>query len=134
MLKYVSFSLFLLFQSYIIHAEEPIKIVLHINDTFKLTHLNNSVKNLRKELGENAKIKVVINGKAVQSMLKNNKPSTKIINSILQNNVDIGLCHNAVRNHHVNKNMLIKGLKVLPKDGNVSIINLQKQGYIYIKM
>ena len=134
MLKYISLILFLFFQSYVICAEEQTKIVLHINDTFKLTHLKYSVKNIRSELGKDVEIKIVINGKAVQLMLKNNGPSTEIVNNILQNNVDIGLCHNAVRNNRVNKEMLIEGLNILPKDGNVTIIDLQKKGYVYIKI
>ncbi len=124
----------LLLHSALIYAEEQTKVVLHLNDMFKLTHLQNSVKNIRKELGSKAKIRVVINGKAVQLMLKNDLRSTKIVNDILAHHADIGLCHNAIRKNHVNKKMLIKGLKILPKDGNVTIINLQKAGYLYIKI
>ena len=134
MLKYILFILLLVFQTQAMSTEEQAKIVLHINDTFKLIHLEASVKNIRKELGEDVDIKVIVNGKAVQLMLKNNKASTKIIHNILQHHVDIGLCHNAVRNNRVDIKMLIKGLRVLPKDGNVTLFNLQKAGYIYIKM
>ncbi|MFV2061163.1 MAG: hypothetical protein ACC653_10815, partial [Gammaproteobacteria bacterium] len=69
-----------------------------------------------------------------QLMLQNNKSSTEIINSILSYNVDIGLCHNAIRNNNIKKKLLIKGLKVLPEDGNVTIYKFQKKGYTYIKM
>ncbi|MFV1984075.1 MAG: hypothetical protein ACC657_11095 [Thiohalomonadales bacterium] len=134
MLKYISLFLLLFFQSYIIYADENIKIVLHLNDTFKLNHLKNSVKNIRTELGKNVKIKIVINGKAVQLMLRDNNTSVGIVKNILQNNVDIGLCHNALRNNNVNKKMLINGVNVLSQDGNVTIYKLQKMGYIYIKM
>jgi len=115
-------------------ADEETKVVLHINDSFKLTHLQNSVKNIRAELGDDVKIKIIINGKVVQGLLKNNEPNTKIVNFILKKNVDIGLCHNALRNNSVSGDMLIEGLDVLPTDGNVTIIKLQKQGYIYIKL
>ncbi len=134
MLKVISLFLFFIFQSCSVYAKDTTKIVLHLNDTFKLSHLNNSVENIRSELGENVDIKIVVNGKAVQLMLINNETSTKIITNILKNNADIGLCHNAIRNNNINKKSLIKGLTVLPKDGNVTIINLQKDGYIYIKM
>jgi len=115
-------------------ADEETKVVLHINDSFKLTHLQNSVKNIRAELGDDVKIKIIINGKVVQGLLKNNESNTKIVNFILKKNVDIGLCHNALRNNSVSSDMLIEGLDVLPTDGNVTIIKLQKQGYIYIKL
>ncbi|VAW67035.1 hypothetical protein MNBD_GAMMA09-2696 [hydrothermal vent metagenome] len=134
MLKTILLFLLFFFQSYSISADEATKIVLHLNDMFKLSHLNNSVRNIRSELGENVKIKIVVNGKAVQLMLADNKASTEIINNILQYNVDVGLCHNAIRNNNINEKQIIKGLDVLPKDGNVTIINLQKKGYIYIKI
>jgi len=134
MLKQTFLIIILLIQSSLLYAIPETKIVLHFNDLFKLQHLEKSVKNIRKELGENIEIKVVVNGKAVQLMLKNDLISTQIVNHILANNADIGLCHNALKNNHVKKNMLIKGLRVLPQDGNVTLIKLQKAGYIYIKI
>lgn len=134
MFKHMPLALLLFLQSFIVYADEQAKVVLHMNDTYKLAHLKNTVKNLRNEMGGDVEIKVIINGKAIQLMLKNDKGSTEVVNQILNNNVEIGLCHNAVRNNKVNKNMLIEGLKILPQDGNVTIINLQKKGYIYIKM
>lgn len=134
MLKYILLVSFFIFQPHAVYAEEPTKILLHINDTFKLGHLNKSVKNLRNELGQEVEIRIVVNGKAVQVLLKDNLPSADIINNILHNKADIGLCHNALRNNNVTKDMLIEGLRVLPEDGNVTIIGLQKTGYIYIKM
>lgn len=134
MLKYTLLIFFILFQSPLLFAGEQTKIVLHMNDNYKLGHLLNSVENIRDELGNETEIKVVINGKAVQAMLKNNKISTDIVTSILQKNVDIGLCHNAVRSSHVDKSMLIDGLDILPQDGNVTIFKLKQKGYAYIKM
>ncbi len=113
---------------------EPLKIVLHANDGFKLAHLENSVKNIRTELGKDVDIRIVINGKAVTRLLKSNVESKKIIDSILEEKVPIGLCHNAVSNNRVDKSMLIDGLEVLKTDGNVTVIKYIQQGYIYIKM
>lgn len=134
MLKYTLLIFFVLFQSPFLFAGEQTKIVLHMNDTYKLDHLRDSVENIRSELGNEVKLRVVINGKAVQSMLKNDKISAAIVNDILQKNVNIGLCHNAVRSNHVKKSMLIEGLDILPNDGNVTITNLKLKGYTYIKI
>ena len=41
---------------------------------------------------------------------------------------------NAVQNNNVTNDMLIVGLNVLKYDGNVTIIKLINDGYIYIKM
>lgn len=134
MLKHMIVILALFFQVSTVFANPHPKVILHTNDTFKLGHLKNSVNNIRREMGNGVEIKVVINGKAVQSMLKNNESSTELVNDILQQNVKIGLCHNALTNNQVTKDMLIKGLDVLPQDGNVAIIDLQKKGYFYIKI
>jgi intracellular sulfur oxidation DsrE/DsrF family protein len=134
MLKYIPFILILLFSTYTANAQEQTKILLHMNDTFKYKHLQKSVKNIREELGANVDIRIVINGKAVQSMLKNDRYTSDIVSDILKRNAKIGLCHNALRNNKVNKSMLIKGVNILSSDGNVEIIRLRKKGYIYIKI
>lgn len=134
MIKYIPLILLFFIQSSVLYADAKIKVVLHLNDTFKLEHLNKSVNNIRNELGDDVKINIVINGKAVLLMVKDNKTSTKIIQNLLQKRVEIGLCHNAIRNNKIKKNFLIDGIKILPNDGNVTIIKLQKKGYLYIKM
>jgi len=115
-------------------ADEPLKVILHINDGYKMVHLGASVQNIRKELGKDVDIKVVVNGKAVTRLLKSNTENAEIVSSILNQNVPIELCHSAVLNNRVDKNLLIKGLVVLETDGNVAVLNYQVQGYIYIKM
>lgn len=128
-------TLILLLQSSLLFsADKNTKIVLHVNDGFKLGHLQKSVANIRNELGESVVIKVVVNGKAVTRLLKSNEESAKIVESVLERNASIGLCHNAVSNNQVSKDMLIEGLEVLETDGNVTIIKYQKQGFIYIKL
>jgi len=125
----------LLFSASMLHAaSEPVKVVLHVNDGHKIGHLGKSVQNIRKELGEDVRIKVVVNGKAVTRLLKTNTKNVEVIQSVLKQKVPIGLCHNAVNNNRVNKNLLIEGLDILNTDGNVTVLNFQRQGYIYIKM
>lgn len=132
--KYCVFIFLCLISVTGISAEQQTKVVLHINDGFKLGHLQKSVNNIREELGKDVDIKVVINGKAVTRMLRSNIESVKIVQSVLGQNVPIGLCHNAVQNNKVDKSVLIEGLDVLEFDGNVTIIRYQQQGYLYIKL
>jgi len=115
-------------------ASEPLKVVLHVNDGHKLGHLANSVKNIRHEMGENVAIEVVVNGKAVTRLLKSNITNTKVMQSVLKQNVPVGLCHNAITNNRVDRSLLIDGLDVLEADGNVTVLNYQRRGYLYIKM
>ncbi len=128
------FLVLLLNAAFIQAAGEPLKVILHINDGYKMTHLYNSVQNIRKELGKDIDIKVVVNGKAVTRLLKSNTKNAEIVQSILNKNVSIELCHSAMLNNRVDKNLLIEGLVVLETDGNVAVLNYQRQGYIYIKM
>ena len=115
-------------------ATQNEKVVLHLNDGYKLSVLENSVKYIRNEMGKHVDIKVIINGNAVTRLLRSNENSTQIIQSVLKENVDIGLCHNALNNNDVKPEMLIEGLKVLQIDGNVTVIRYQEQGYLYIKL
>ena len=133
LIRAVFFISFLMSSSFA-NADEHTKVLFHFNDAFKLKHLEKSVNNIRNEMGKDVEITVVVNGKAVQVMLKNNRGSSEILSSILQKNVKVGLCHNAINSNRVSKDMLIEGLNVLPQDGNVTIINLQKKGYLYIKI
>jgi len=115
-------------------ASEPLKVVLHVNDGHKLGHLANSVKNIRNEMGDDVVIEVVVNGKAVTRLLKSNIVNTEIMQSVLKQNVPVGLCHNAITNNRVDKSLLIEGINVLKSDGNVTVLNYQMKGYLYIKM
>jgi len=54
--------------------------------------------------------------------------------SMRENNARIGLYHHAMRNNNVNENRLIEGVFIIAESGIVSIINLQGQGYHYIKL
>jgi len=51
-----------------------------------------------------------------------------------EKNARIGLYHHAMRNNNVNENRLIEGVFIIAESGIVSIINLQGQGYHYIKL
>lgn len=115
------------------HAEN-INVLLHLNDKAKIPHLANNIINLRKGLGEDVNIQVVINGHAVTSMLSGNKLIEEKVKSMMDNNASIGLCHYAMRNNRINEDRLIEGVTILKEGGIVSIVNLQKEGYHYIKL
>ena len=44
------------------------------------------------------------------------------------------VCNNALRNKRVARDFLIDGVEVLEKDGNITLLELQKKGYQYIKI
>ena len=113
---------------------EEYKVVFHLNDTAKLPNLEKGVHNLKKSLGDDVDIKVVINGRVVTSMLSGNRLVEDKVNSMLANDAEIGLCHNAIKNHKVNTGLLIEGVSILEQGGYIAILELQKKGYVYIKI
>lgn len=113
---------------------ESTNVVMHLNDTSKLPHLEKNIGNIRKGMGEDVDIQVVINGRAVSAMLSGNTLIEDKVKSMLSNNAKIGLCHTAMRNNNVHEDLIIKGVTILPEGGMVTIIKLQKAGYAYIKI
>lgn len=113
---------------------ESTNVVMHLNDTSKLPHLEKNIGNIRKGMGEDVDIQVVINGRAVSAMLRGNTLIEDKVKSMLSNNAKIGLCHTAMRNNNVHEDLIIKGVTILPEGGMVTIIKLQKAGYAYIKI
>lgn len=113
---------------------ESTNVVMHLNDTSKLPHLEKNIGNIRKSMGEDIDIQVVINGRAVSAMLRGNTLIEDKVKSMLSNNAKIGLCHTAMRNNNVHDDLIIKGVTILPEGGMVTIIKLQKAGYAYIKI
>jgi intracellular sulfur oxidation DsrE/DsrF family protein len=113
---------------------ENINVLLHLNDKAKIPHLEKNIINLRKGLGEDVNIRVVINGRAVTAMLSGNTLIEEKVKSMLEQNASIGICHHAMRNNHVNEERLVEGVSILEEGGIVTIVKLQQKGYIYIKL
>ena len=134
MKKYLYLIAILIFTPYQNALAGNTNVVLHLNDTAKLPHLEKNIINIRKGLGKEVNIRVIINGRAVTAMLSGNNLIEDKVKSMLDNGAKIGLCHNAMRNNNVKQNHLIEGVTILPEGGIVTIIKLQKDGYAYIKI
>jgi intracellular sulfur oxidation DsrE/DsrF family protein len=113
---------------------DNINVLLHLNDKAKIPHLEKNIINLRKGLGEDVNIQVVINGRAVTAMLSGNTLTEEKVKSMREQNASIGICHYAMSNNNVNEDRLIEGVSILKEGGIVTIVKLQQQGYIYIKL
>ena len=113
---------------------DNINVLLHLNDKAKIPHLEKNIINLRKGLGEDVNIQVVINGRAVTAMLGGNTLTEEKVKSMLEQNASIGICHYAMSNNNVNEDRLIEGVSILKEGGIVTIVKLQQEGYIYIKL
>jgi len=134
MRKYLYLIAILIFTPYQNALAGNTNVILHLNDTAKLPQLEKNVANLRKGMGDNLGIRVIINGKAITAMLSGNKLVEKKVKSMLDNDAEIGLCHTSMRNNNIDKKHIIKGVSVLPDGALPTIIKLQNEGYLYIKI
>ena len=64
---------------------ESTNVIMHLNDTSKLPHLEKNIGNIRKSMGEDIDIQVVINGRAVSAMLRGNTLIEDKVKSMLSN-------------------------------------------------
>jgi intracellular sulfur oxidation DsrE/DsrF family protein len=88
---------------------ENYNVVLHLNDKAKIPHLERNIANLRKGLGDDVSIQVVINGRAVTSMINGNRLIEETVRNMLNNKASIGICHYAMQNNNVDQNRLVDG-------------------------
>lgn len=102
------------------------KVVFHIDELEKWTETANNVKNLLKEPGKIAII-VLINGKAIKGYLAAENQAF-----IATEGVTFHACNNAMQANNITKEQLPEDVVVVPA-GVLDLIELQAQGYAYIK-
>ena len=134
MIKIIYLLTFLTLLPFQTALADNINVLLHLNDKAKIPHLEKNIINLRKGLGEDVNIQVVINGRAVTAMLSGNKLIEEKVKSMREQNASIGICHYAMSNNNVNEDRLVEGVSILKEGGIVTIVKLQQEGYIYIKL
>jgi intracellular sulfur oxidation DsrE/DsrF family protein len=134
MIKIIYLLTFLTLLPFQTALADNINVLLHLNDKAKIPHLEKNIINLRKGLGEDVSIQVVINGRAVTAMLSGNKLIEEKVKSMREQNASIGICHYAMSNNNVNEDRLVEGVSILKEGGIVTIVKLQQEGYIYIKL
>lgn len=110
----------------------PAKVVVHINNPLKMTMLVNNVGNLRKALGKETKIVVVVNGPAVARFTKLSQ-SRKQLDRLLELNSEIAVCAFSLRSKNFIEDNLYPGTIYLENGGVAKLVELQQLGYAYIK-
>lgn len=113
------------------HAEEA-KLVLHLNEKEKAATLINMVNNYR-AVEPNADIVVVVNSSGVIRLKRSGGLKQEIM-LLLERGVEVGVCNNAIVENKVNPEVLIPGVTLLKEGAVARLVELQKQGYIYIKI
>ena len=128
----ILFCILSLLTSHSAYSQKQNKVVLHINNPLKMTMLVKNVKNLRKMLGEDATISVVVNGPAV-ARFSAVFSSRFQVDEILQQNTSINICSFALKNKRIKKTQLFDGINYLEDGGVAELVKLQQKGFAYIK-
>lgn len=110
------------------------KAVFHLDwddeDIFRLALSN--MENLLKA-NSKAQVHLLVNGPAVIFFRRDDKNGGQIrAANLIQNGVTIHLCANALRAFKVSEDEIPPGCEIVPA-GVVTLIELQGQGYAYIK-
>jgi len=113
-------------------AASQSKVVLHLNTPQKMTMLVNNVKNLREKLGPKADIVVVINGPAV-SRFSTLAESREQLDELLTEKAEVMICSYAMSNRNLTRVQLLEGTTFLENGGVAKLVELQQDGYAYIK-
>ncbi len=113
-------------------AADQSKVVLHVNTPQKMTMLVNNVKNLREKLGPKADIVVVINGPAV-IRFSTLAESREQLDELLTEKAEVMICSYAMSNRNLTRVQLLEGTTFLENGGVAKLVELQEDGYAYIK-
>jgi len=119
-----------------VRVESVHKAIFHLDwdQDEKLNLALENIKNLFKEVpAQQCQISVVANGKAV-NLFKKDKVSTHVetIEDLHKLGVRFKMCRNALANNHIQKQDLIEVCEIVPA-GILEIIDLQQQGFAYVK-
>ncbi|KRM79247.1 hypothetical protein FC84_GL001421 [Lapidilactobacillus dextrinicus DSM 20335] len=103
------------------------KIVFHIDELEKWPVAQGNLVNTL--VVPNIDMVVVVNGVAITGYLQ---PEVQKFIAQYQSQIAFHACHNAMQAHDITADQLSKGVKVVPA-GIIDLVNLQNQGYRYIK-
>lgn len=112
------------------------KAVFHVDQkdgqVFNLA-LNNVINLLKAIPGQEHELIVLLNGPAVGLMAREEAASfLERIQGLLTQGVRFQVCENALKNFEISHDSLVAGCRLIPA-GIVGLIELQNQGFAYIK-
>lgn len=110
-------------------------LIIHVddNDNARLNLAFNNAANYRAALlGESFSIIMVANGPAVQLFTKANAALAARGKKLMAEGLSIRLCNNALQTFNVSASDLWEGCQVVPA-GVVEIVNLQREGFAYLR-
>lgn len=111
---------------------EPLKVVYHINELEKTQILINSI-NATLSANVESEVKVIFQGSAIIRLATDSDINTDV-RALIRKGVSFGACSISIINKNLSELRLIEGVEIIGEGGVVRILQLQKQGYGYIKI
>lgn len=93
-------------------AAEPVKVIFHINEAEKLPLLVNNTTNLKKDLGQNVIIEVVVVGPAITRLASFSNTGDSL-QKMLDQGIEIGGCSQAIRINQLDASKLYPGVHII---------------------
>ncbi len=108
-------------------------ILFHVDHTE--ADMNIAISNIANSLaaleGQACRLVMVVNGPAIKLMVKAGVHAAAL-QDLLGKGLNIRVCQNAMRKFDLDSEALIPGCRVVPA-GIIELVNLQREGFAYIK-
>lgn len=111
---------------------EDIKVLFHLSEKMKGLALINSVNNYFHSNPE-SKVFIVINNTGVLRVARDGGLSEDF-QTLIESGIEIGVCNNAIIAKKVDPKHIVPGMTILKEGGISKIVQLQRDGFLYIKI
>ena len=111
------------------------RVIFHISEEHidKVTFALNNILNLLNDLGgENVDVELLVNGPAVKVFTSKTGEISGLINEVLEHDIDLALCNNALRIFDLNPDDMLSEARVVPS-GVGELVRKQNEGWAYIR-
>lgn len=115
-------------------GKKMLRAVVHISfgDQERQGHGLKNVRNILKEVGDDAAIEVVCHGAGLSLLVKAGTAHAEQVEKLLGQGVRFAACENTMREKSIGKDDLLPGVTTVPS-GAVEVIRKQQEGYGYFK-
>ena len=119
------------------HAQEKQKVVYHVTEAERVQFVLGNIENHIRGVGGADKLDIVLvaHGPALKAFEKKEAQSglSDRVAELKKNGVTFDACGNTLRNNRTTLGDLIDGFARVDQGGVVRIVELQQQGYIYLR-
>jgi intracellular sulfur oxidation DsrE/DsrF family protein len=119
------------------HAQVKQKVVYHVSEAERVQFVLGNIENHIRSVGGPDKVDIVLvaHGPALKAFEKKDAQSglSDRVAELKKSGVSFDACGNTLRNNRTTLGDLIGGFERVDQGGVVRIVELQQQGYIYIR-